>query len=145
MSKITAQQKLFVDEYLKLRKSNQTQAALNAGYSKKTAQSQASQLLMKSNVTTYLQEREAEMAQGLWEEFIFDALEARKAMYEIMKDDTTENKDKISVAKDFLDRAGFKPEEKQRIEHEGMLKVEDVSPKDKLADKLQAMKGKEDG
>ncbi|WP_270790242.1 terminase small subunit [Enterococcus diestrammenae] len=41
----TREQKNFVDIYLKLRKRNQTQAAVGAGYSPKSASSQAYQLL----------------------------------------------------------------------------------------------------
>jgi len=36
-------------------------------------------------------------------------------MYKIMTDGASEDRDKISCAKDFLDRAGFKPVEKQEI------------------------------
>lgn len=42
---LTEQRKLFVDEHLKLRCKNATRAAINAGYSSKSAQSQASQIL----------------------------------------------------------------------------------------------------
>lgn len=117
----TEQQKLFVDEYLRLRKKNATQAAINAGYSPKSASSQASQLLKNPKVIKYLKAREKAIIQELQEEFIFDALEARKVMYSIMKDPTAENRDKINVAKDFLDRAGFKPIDK--VEHKGSLEV----------------------
>lgn len=112
MGEATRQQKLFVDEYLKIRKSNATQAAINAGYSPKTASSQASQLLNNPKVLKYLEERERAIAQELQEEFIFDAIEARKVLYEIMKDPEARDMDRINAAKDFLDRAGFKPTEK---------------------------------
>ena len=109
----TAQQKLFIDEWLKLRKKNQTQAAINAGYSVKSAESQASQLLKNPKVLEYLKERESQLEQGLREEFIFDALEARKIMREIMNDEETPHAVRLNAAKDFLDRAGFKPVEKR--------------------------------
>lgn len=112
----TRQQKLFVDEYLRLRKSNATKAAINAGYSPKTASSQASQLLNNPKVLKYLEERERAIAQELQEEFIFDAIEARKVLYEIMKDPEARDMDRINAAKDFLDRAGFKPTDKLDIE-----------------------------
>lgn len=111
----TNQQKLFVDEYLRLRKKNATQAAINAGYSKKSASSQASQLLNNPKVIKYLEEREKAITEELQQEFVFDALEARKIMYDIMKNPIAEDRDRINVAKDFLDRAGFKPIEKQEI------------------------------
>ncbi len=124
----TPQQKLFVDEYLRLRKSNATQAAINAGYSPKTACSQASQLLNNPYVLKYLEERERAIAQELREEFIFDAIEARKVLYEIMKNPKARDKDRIDAAKDFLDRAGFKPTEKIALNAEvGVQIIDDIS------------------
>ena len=52
---LTAQQSRFVDEYLI--DLNQTQAAMRAGYSAKTARSQAAQLLTKLNIQEAIQER----------------------------------------------------------------------------------------
>lgn len=121
MREATRQQKLFIDEYLRLRKKNATQAAINAGYSKKSASSQAYQLLQNPRVLEYLEEREMAIIKELQEEFIFDAIEARKVMQEIMNDEFAEDKDKINVAKDFLDRAGFKPTD--RVEHSGDLSI----------------------
>ena len=103
------QRMLFVDEYIKLRCSNAKQAAINAGYSPKSAQSQSSQILKDSNVQEYLKQRNSEISQELKQEFIFDALEARSVMYSIMTNPEAADRDKIAVAKDFLDRAGFKP------------------------------------
>jgi len=122
MREATKQQKLFIDEYLKLRKSNQKQAAINAGYSPKSASSQASQLLNNPKVLEYLNEREKALSQELQEEFIFDALEARKVMYEIMNDPTARDMDRLNAAKDFLDRAGFKATDK--VEHSGGISSE---------------------
>lgn len=115
MREATAQQKLFVDEYLRGRKSNQTEAAIRAGYSKRTASSQSSQLLKNPQVVRYLREREEQLDAELRQEFMFDALEARKVMYEIMKNVESRDHDKIAVAKDFLDRAGFKPMDKVEL------------------------------
>lgn len=53
---LTAQQQRFVDEYLK--DLNATQAAIRAGYSKKTADQQASRLLTNVKVREYLAERQ---------------------------------------------------------------------------------------
>lgn len=112
---LTEQRKMFVDEYLKLRCKNAGQAAINAGYSSKSAQSQASQILKDSEVVEYLNERKEEISKDLRKEFVFDALEARKVMYDIMKNPEAEDKDRISVAKDFLDRAGFKPTDEVKL------------------------------
>jgi hypothetical protein len=106
---LNEQRKLFVDEYIKLRCKNARQAAINAGYSEKSAQSQSSQILKDSEVQEYLQQRKSEISQELKKEFIFDALEARSVMYDILKNPEAADRDRIAVAKDFLDRAGFKP------------------------------------
>ena len=52
MSELEEKQKMFCKEYLV--DFNGTQAAIRAGYSKKTANEQASRLLTKVNVQTYL-------------------------------------------------------------------------------------------
>ena len=109
---LTNQRKLFIDEFIKLRCKNQTQAAINVGYSPKTAHSQASNIMKDSEVLEYLEMRKSEIKQELQEEFVFDALEARKVMYKILNNTMSEDRDRINVAKDFLDRAGFKPTDK---------------------------------
>jgi phage terminase small subunit len=117
MAILTEQKKLFVDEFIKLRckKNKQAQAAINAGYSSRSASSQASQLLKMPEIQEYLQQRRSELSQEIRAEFIFDALEARKTMYEIMTNPDAEDRDKIAVAKDFLDRAGFKPTDEVNV------------------------------
>ena len=54
MSELEEKQKMFCKEYLV--DFNGTQAAIRAGYSKKTANEQASRLLTKVNVQKYLQQ-----------------------------------------------------------------------------------------
>lgn len=115
---LNEQRKLFVDEYIKLRCKNAKQAAINAGYSQKSAQSQASQILNDPNVQEYLQQRKSEISQDLRKEFVFDALEARKVMFDIMQNPEAADRDRIAVAKDFLDRAGFKPVEEVNLSGE---------------------------
>tara|TARA_R110000737_G_scaffold125041_2_gene157516 strand:+ start:7894 stop:8280 length:387 start_codon:yes stop_codon:yes gene_type:complete len=60
MPKITPKQAAFVKEYLIDR--NGTQAAIRAGYSKKTAKEQSSQLLTKLHVQQAVKEGEAKHA-----------------------------------------------------------------------------------
>lgn len=115
---LTEQNIQFVEEFLKQKCKNATKAAIEAGYSEKTASSQASMLLKHPDVSEYLRQRKAEMAQALRDEFIFDALEAKKAMYAIMTDPDADNRDKITIARDFLDRAGFKPGEEVKLSGE---------------------------
>lgn len=115
MTVLNDQRMLFVDEYIKLRCANAKQAAINAGYSAKSAAAQASQILNDPKVQEYLKQRKSEISQDLKQEFMFDALEARKVMYSIMKNPESSDRDKITVAKDFLDRAGFKPVEEVNV------------------------------
>ena len=112
---LTEQKMLFVEEYLKLRCKNATQAAIAAGYSKKSASAQASQLLKNNEVPAYLEQRKSEIAQALQQEFIFDALEARQIMHDIMNNPEAADRDRIAVARDFLDRAGFKPTDEVKV------------------------------
>ena len=58
MGKLTAKQQRFCDEYLI--DLNATQAAIRAGYSKKTAYSIANENLMKPEIKKYIDERMAE-------------------------------------------------------------------------------------
>lgn len=52
---MTDQQRLFADQYLIL--NNGTKAAIAAGYSEKSARSQASQLLVLEEIEAYIEER----------------------------------------------------------------------------------------
>lgn len=104
----TGQQKLFVDNYLKLRKKNQTQAAVDAGYSPKSASSQAYQLLQNPIVLEYLEKREKQLEKELKREFFFDAIDARQVLSDIMNNPEAKDADRMGAAKDLLDRAGYK-------------------------------------
>lgn len=55
MSKLTIKQKNFADEYII--SGNATQAAINAGYSKKTARKIGSENLTKPDIKAYIDER----------------------------------------------------------------------------------------
>ena len=105
---ITRQKELFIDEYVKRRCKNMKEAAIAAGYSPRSAHVQASMLLKEPEMAALLKFKLDEMKKEMRKEFMFDAIEARKAMYKILQDPYAKDSDKISVAKDFLDRAGFK-------------------------------------
>ena len=109
---LTEQRRMFVEEFLKLRCKNATQAAINAGYSEKSASAQASQILKDTEVSAYLEQRKSEIRQELQQEFLFDALVARRTMYEIMQNEEVPSRDRLTAARDFLDRAGFNITEK---------------------------------
>ena len=112
---LTEQRKRFIEEYLKFHCKNATQAAINAGYSPKTAASQASMILKDSEVQGYLEEQKNHIESELRQEFVFGASEAYRVMLEILQNPESRDIDKISVAKDFLDLAGFKPQDKMEI------------------------------
>lgn len=57
---MTDQQRLFADQYLVL--NNGTKAAIAAGYSEKSARSQASQLLVVEEIEEYIEERRKEIS-----------------------------------------------------------------------------------
>lgn len=104
----TRQQKEFVDIYLKNRKKNQTQAAVDAGYSSKSASSQAYQLLQNPIVLEYLEKREKQLEKELKREFFFDAIDARRVLSDVVNNPESKDADRINAAKDLLDRAGYK-------------------------------------
>ena len=104
---LTEQRKLFVDEYIRLHCKHKKQAAINAGYSPKTAGSQATAILKDAEVLEYFELRKSQLRSEIQQEFLFSASEAQQTMYDIMNDPSAEDKDKIAVCKDFLDRAGF--------------------------------------
>lgn len=59
MQKLTVKQQKFVDEYIKT--GNATQAAINAGYSKKTARSAGNRMLTNVGIKQKIQERMSEL------------------------------------------------------------------------------------
>lgn len=62
IKKLTSKQKRFCEEYVV--DVNQTQAAIRAGYSKRTASSQASRLLTKVNIVEYVDKLKAEILEN---------------------------------------------------------------------------------
>lgn len=136
---LTEQKKLFVQEYIKLHCKNQTEAAIRAGYSKKSASTQASDILKQSEVQEYLQEQKSKLEQEIRQEFLFDASEARKVMYQILMNEDARDCDRLNAARDFLDRAGFKAAEKMEVT--GSIKQEQT----KLDDILAQLRGGKSG
>ena len=112
---LTEQKKLFVDEFIKQKCKNATQAAIKAGYSKKTAGRQASDLLKSLDIQEYLKERKNALYQDLRETFMFECQEAVDVMREILTNPQAQDRDRLSAARDFLDRAGFKPSDEIKL------------------------------
>jgi len=113
MKNLTPKQKAFVKEYI--RENNGYRAALNAGYSGNSARITASRLLTNANIQKEIQDKRNQIERELRQTFISDALTARKVMIKILNDPEASDKDKLTAAKDLLDRAGFKPSDRKEI------------------------------
>ena len=85
MAKMTAKQRRFCDEYLL--SLNATQAAIRAGYSKKTAAVIATENLTKPNIVEYIEKRMAEKEKTL----IAEQDEVMKSLTAVMRGEMTEN------------------------------------------------------
>ena len=118
MAKLTAKQQRFCDEYLV--DLNATQAAIRAGYSKKTAAVIASENLQKPNIAEYIEKRMAEKQAKL----IADQDEVMRYLTSVLRGESiseivvTEGLGEgISVAKRF--EKG--PDEKERLKAAELL------------------------
>ena len=127
---LTDRQLRFVEEYIK--DYNATQAALRAGYSEVTASTSGYRNTKNDEIREVIKERQEELRVQLQQQFSNDAVVARKIMLDIMRDDEAQDNVRLSAAKDFLDRAGFKPVEKQETELTGQL---DISNKSEVINK----------
>ena len=119
---LNARQTKFAQEYWAT--GNGTQSAIKAGYSEKTAYSQASQLLKNVEIQKKIKELEEESRALLQQQFSRDAIEARKIMFKLMENDDTPENVRLSAAKDFLDRAGYKPTEDMNINAMGDMGIQ---------------------
>ena len=78
---LTDQRKFFVDEHIRLRKKNATQAAIKAGYSEKYANTNASKLLQNTTIKEFLEKRMAAKEK----ELIADQDEVLKYLTSVMR------------------------------------------------------------
>ena len=122
---LTDRQLRFVEEYIK--DYNATQAALRAGYSEVTASTSGYRNTKNDEIREVIKERQEELRVQLQQQFSNDAVVARKIMLDIMRDDEAQDNVRLSAAKDFLDRAGFKPVERQETEINGQLDISNKS------------------
>lgn len=114
--KLTAKQRLFVDEYIK--SGNATQSAIKAGYSDRYAHTNAGKLLQNTTVKAYISAKMAEIESHK----IADAKEVLEFYARVLREEETEEvalaagndvvtvrkkpsmKDKIAVAKEIMKR-----------------------------------------
>ena len=118
---LTDRQLRFVEEYVK--DYNATQAAIRAGYSEKTAHNSGHRNVKNGEIQKKIKELQESMRTQLQQQFSSDAIVARKIMLNIMSDEEAPEAVRLSAAKDFLDRAGFKPVEKQEVDSKGELGI----------------------
>jgi len=100
-AKMTAKQMRFCDEYLT--DLNATQAAIRAGYSKKTARSIGQENLTKPDIKEYIEKRMAEKEA----ELIADQNEVMKYLTSVMRREKTENV-VVTLSKE---ESSFEPDE----------------------------------
>lgn len=107
------QQEQFIESYVK--HSNATQAAIEAGYSEKTARVQGSQLVKRyQNEIDQKVKEELNALQGLAVNHLRKLLEAESEAVQ------------MAATKDILDRTGHKPTEKQEIIHDAKPSPQEV-------------------
>lgn len=122
---LTEKQRKFVEEYIK--DYNATQAALRAGYSERTASTSGYRNTKNDEIQEAIKERQEEVRSQLQQQFSSDAVVARKIMFDIMHDDDAPDNVRLSAAKDFLDRAGYKPVEHQEVKSEHTINTQETS------------------
>lgn len=110
--KLTAKQQRFCDEYLI--DLNATQAAIRAGYSKKTAKAIGNENLTKPDIKNYIEERMAEKEKNL----IADQDEVLKYLTAVLRGEGTEEMVVVEGQGDGYSRAA--------------VVTRDISPKDRL-------------
>ncbi|OMF00284.1 hypothetical protein BK124_11545 [Paenibacillus amylolyticus] len=118
MADLRPQIMLFVTEYIK-NGGNGTAAAIAAGYSEKSAYSQASRLLKSVEVQQYLNNTQQSINKDLRMMFAEDAVKAYNVMLEIMQSPNAMDKDRLVAARDLLDRAGYKPIDRVQADVQG--------------------------
>lgn len=116
---LSDKQLMFVEEYLK--DGNATQAAMRSGYSEKTAYRSGYMNIKNVQIQEMLDKRRGELRDQLQKQFTGDAVLARRVLVDIMNDPDANENVKAKVAIDFLDRAGFKAQEK--VEHSGGMTI----------------------
>ena len=118
VAKLTVKQQCFCDEYLI--DLNATQAAIRAGYSKKTANEQGSRLLANVNVKEYIADRMAEKEKKL----IADQDEVLKYLTMVLRGQSQSEIVVVENIGDFTSEARRiqkAPDEKERLKAAELL------------------------
>lgn len=103
--------------------SNITNAAIKAGYSKKTAYSTGSENMKKPDIQARVLELQEDKVKLLRRRFIGESEKAFNVLVRVMEDEDTPPQTKTQTAKILLDYAGFKPIDKQETNVTGELDI----------------------
>lgn len=103
--------------------SNMTNAAIKAGYSKKTAYSTGSENMKKPDIQARVSELQEDKVKLLRRRFIGESEKAFNVLVRVMEDEDTPPQTKTQTAKILLDYAGFKPIDKQETNVTGELDI----------------------
>lgn len=118
MTKMTAKQKRFCDEYLI--DLNATQAAIRAGYSEKTAYRTGADNLIKPQIKEYISKRMAEKEK----ELIADQDEVLKYLTSVLRGESRSSVVVVESVGDFMSEARElekAPDEKERLKAAELL------------------------
>jgi phage terminase small subunit len=140
--KLTDKQKRFIEEYLV--DLNATQAAIRAGYSKKTANEQASRLLTNVNISARIKERQQELSAKteLTQEWVLEHLKevVAKSMQEVEVEKWDyESKSMVGTGEYVFDSKGANRALELIGKHLGMF-----TDKVDITGKLVVFKGEDD-
>ena len=94
---------------------NQTQAAINAGYSPRSAYMQGSRLMKNDKVKKLMEEYKADIYGNLRTRMAAGAVKAYDAILSIATNPQADDRDRLAAAKDIMDRAGYKPVDKTEV------------------------------
>ena len=143
---MTIKQKKFADEYIKT--GNATQAAINAGYSKRTAATIGAQNLIKLNIKTYIDKKLSELEA----ETIAESKEVLQYLTSVLRGEThdevyykteyggealgqvkVQNKDRLKAAELLMRRFGLNASDLEKEKQETQIQ--------KTKTEIQIMKG----
>ena len=104
----------FVIEYFNCG-GNQTQAAINAGYSPRSAYMIGSRLMKNDKVKKIMEEYKADIYGNLRTRMAAGAIKAYDTILSIVTNPQADERDRLAAAKDIMDRAGYKPVDKTEV------------------------------
>jgi phage terminase small subunit len=133
-TKLTPKQRRFIDEYL-TNGYNATAAAIAAGYAKKSAYIIGYENLRKPNIEAEINKELDERRRRLQRSFLDGAESAYKVVKEILDDETASHRDKLTAAKDLMDRGCFKAPERQEMKISGEIAHTDARNLDERVNK----------